>query len=129
MKILANGGLNVSILDGWWDEAFDCESGTPPPGWIVGSRDSGSPEQLNACDTTSLFDMLEHQVIPEFYDRDPDGIPHRWICRVKASMAGLTPQFSADGSIAGKCIAGTDRTVQLLDRRQQDLPLDATSPY
>ncbi len=95
MKILANGGLNASILDGWWDEAFEFESGATPPGWIVGSRDCGSPEQLSAGDASSLFEVLERQVIPEFYDRDLDGIPCRWIRRVKASMASLTPQFSA----------------------------------
>ncbi len=95
MKVLANGGLNASILDGWWDEAFAIEAGATPPGWIVGSRDSGSPENLSARDASSLFDVLEHQIIPEFYDREPDGVPHRWISRVKSSMASLTPKFSA----------------------------------
>jgi starch phosphorylase len=95
MKVLANGGLNVSILDGWWDEALEGYNNSPQPGWIVGSRAAGTPQDLNAIDAASLFDVLEQQVIPEFYDRDEDGIPHRWVHRVKWSMAMLTPQFSA----------------------------------
>jgi starch phosphorylase len=101
MKVLVNGGLNVSVLDGWWDEAV--AAGEPPddsqqplrPGWIVGNRESSGFEEAGPRDATSLFDVLENEVIPEFYDRDEDGIPHRWINRVKLSMAGLTPRFSA----------------------------------
>jgi len=96
MKVLVNGGLNISILDGWWDEAVDtAETEVPRPGWIVGSREGGSFEELYQRDAASLFDILENQVVPEFYDRDEDGIPHRWVDRVKESMAQLTPQFSA----------------------------------
>jgi starch phosphorylase len=95
MKVLVNGGLNVSVLDGWWDEVFDQPESGLSPGWIVGSREPGTPEELAQRDAASLFDILENHVIPEFYDRDRDGIPHRWIDRVKESMARLTPQFSA----------------------------------
>lgn len=101
MKVLVNGGLNVSVLDGWWDEAVDVDEpdagdkASLRPGWIVGSREPGSVDEVNRRDAASLFDVLENEVIPEFYDRDADGIPHRWIDRVKASMAQLTPQFSA----------------------------------
>ncbi len=95
MKVLVNGGLNVSVLDGWWDEAVDFEEPSLRPGWIVGTRETGSFEDVNRRDAASLFDVLENEVIPEFYDRGDDGIPHRWIDRVKASMAQLTPQFSA----------------------------------
>ena len=95
MKVLANGGLNVSILDGWWDEALGSDHTAPQPGWVVGSRATGSLAELNVSDAASLFDVLEEQVIPEFYERDEDGIPHRWVTRVKSSMAMLTPQFSA----------------------------------
>lgn len=95
MKVLVNGGLNVSILDGWWDEAVDFDESPIRPGWIVGTRESGSLEDLVQRDAESLFNVLENQVIPEFYERDEDGIPHRWVERVKESMARLTPQFSA----------------------------------
>lgn len=96
MKVLANGGLNVSILDGWWDEAVEAdEEDAQCPGWIVGSREDGSFDEMSRRDATSLFDVLENQVIPEFYHRDEDGLPHRWLGRVRESMARLTPQFSA----------------------------------
>ncbi len=96
MKVLVNGGLNVSILDGWWDEAVDFdEDDDTRPGWIVGNRQGGSFNDLYQRDAASLFDVLENHVIREFYDRDEDGIPHRWVDRVTESMARLTPQFSA----------------------------------
>ena len=95
MKVLVNGGLNVSVLDGWWDEAVERDDLPLRPGWIVGTRELGSVDEVRRRDAASLFDVLEHEVIPEFYDRDVDGIPHRWIDRVKESMAQLTPQFSA----------------------------------
>ncbi|NND96818.1 MAG: alpha-glucan family phosphorylase [Pirellulaceae bacterium] len=95
MKVLVNGGLNVSVLDGWWDEAVDPNSPDNQPGWIVGTRQSGSVDEVNRRDAASLYELLEQKVIPEFYDRDQDGIPHRWVERVKKSMTELTPQFSA----------------------------------
>ena len=96
MKVLVNGGLNLSVLDGWWDEAVDFdEPNETRPGWIVGTRDGGSFEELCRRDAASLFDLLEHQVVPEFYERDEDGIPHRWVDRIRASLSRLTPQFSA----------------------------------
>ncbi len=95
MKVLVNGGLNVSVLDGWWDEAVDTDDPANQPGWIVGTREPGSVEEVNRRDAASLLDVLEHQVIPEFYERDQDGIPHRWVARVKQSMVQLTPQFSS----------------------------------
>ncbi len=95
MKVLANGGLNVSVADGWWDETGEFSNNSVSPGWVIGTRETGSLDELNARDAASFFDVLEFQVIPEFYGRDPDGVPHRWINRIKASMANLTPQFSA----------------------------------
>lgn len=95
MKVLVNGGLNVSVLDGWWDEAAERGDPSRCPGWIVGSREPGSTAELNARDAASLLDVLELQVIPEFYDRDEDGVPHRWVERVKESMVQLMPHFSA----------------------------------
>ncbi|MDA1013790.1 MAG: alpha-glucan family phosphorylase [Planctomycetota bacterium] len=96
MKVLVNGGLNVSILDGWWDEAVDfSEPDQSRPGWIVGSRDGGSFDELYRRDSASLLGVLEQQVVPEFYDRAEDGIPHRWVERIRESMSRLTPQFSA----------------------------------
>jgi starch phosphorylase len=88
MKVLVNGGLNLSTLDGWWSEAFE-----PAYGWAVGDRqEQASDERTDAED---LYGLLEAQVVPEFYDRDPGGFPRRWIARMRASMATLAPQFSS----------------------------------
>jgi starch phosphorylase len=79
MKVLVNGGLNLSTLAGWWEEGYQ-----PQYGW-----------ELNG-DPSELYDLLERKVIPEFYERDELGLPRRWIARVRASMTQLTPRFSAN---------------------------------
>ena len=90
MKVLVNGGLNVSELDGWWAEAF-----TPDVGWALGDGREQHAPGYDAVEATSLYDLLEQQVIPEFYDRDTDGISRAWLTRVRTSMAQLTPQFTS----------------------------------
>ena len=88
MKVLVNGGLNLSTLDGWWAEAFE-----PAYGWAIGDRSAGADD--DARDAGQLYDLLETSVIPEFYDRDAEGVPRRWIERVRSSMACLAPRFSS----------------------------------
>ena len=89
MKVLVNGGLNVSVLDGWWDEAYDGQNG-----WAIGSRDPwSSPEEADAGEAEALLTLLEDEVTRAFYDRGADGIPRSWTARMRASMA-LTPRFS-----------------------------------
>jgi glycogen phosphorylase len=83
MKVLVNGGLNLSVLDGWWAEAYD-----PAAGWALG--DAG-----DAGDADSLYTLLESTIVPEFYARGRDGLPTAWIARIRASMAQLTPRFSS----------------------------------
>lgn len=90
MKTLFNGGLNLSTLDGWWDEAY-----TPEVGWTVAGREEQS-EGTDIRDAASLYDVLEFQVIPEFYNRDSDGVPRAWTSRVLASMTRLSPQFCSN---------------------------------
>ena len=90
MKAVLNGGLNLSVLDGWWLEAYDGETG-----WAIASPDTDAATQ-DAHDATALYDLLEHEVIPLFYERDADGLPRRWIGRIKASMQRLIPRFSAE---------------------------------
>ena len=90
MKVLVNGGLNCSELDGWWAEAY-----TPEVGWAIGDgRDHTGPE-WDAVEAEQLYTLLEREIVPEFYRREPDGLPRRWLERVRTSMAKLTPQFSA----------------------------------
>lgn len=91
MKVLVNGGINLSVLDGWWDEAY-----TPQVGWALGDGGNGADPAWDAKEASQLYDILEHQVIPEFYDRDAQGIPRQWVQRVRHSMSHLTPQFSSN---------------------------------
>ena len=95
MKVLANGGLNISELDGWWAEAY-----TPEIGWAIGDgREHGEDAAWDASEVGSLYTLLEQQVVPEFYDRDAQGMPSKWLGRVRESMATLTPEFSASRAI------------------------------
>jgi len=95
MKVLANGGLNISELDGWWAEAY-----TPEIGWAIGDgREHGEDAAWDTAEVESLYMLLEEQVVPEFYDRDAEGVPSRWLERVRESMATLTPEFSASRAI------------------------------
>jgi starch phosphorylase len=95
MKVLANGGLNISELDGWWAEAY-----SPAVGWAIGDgREHGEDAAWDASEVENLYVLLEQRVVPEFYDRDAQGMPSRWLCRVRESMATLTPEFSASRAI------------------------------
>jgi glycogen phosphorylase len=90
MKIAVNGGLNLSVMDGWWCEAYDSDSG-----WAIASG-AADAERQDDIDAAALFNLLSSEVIPLFYDRDSDGIPVRWLARVRTSMRRLIPRFSAD---------------------------------
>ena len=95
MKVLVNGGINLSELDGWWAEAY-----TPEVGWALGDgREHGDDPAWNAAEAEALYDLLEREVIPEFYTRDESNIPTAWIKRMRESMAQLTPRFSANRTV------------------------------
>jgi glycogen phosphorylase len=95
MKILVNGGINLSELDGWWAEAY-----TPEVGWALGDgREHGDDPVWDAVEADALYDLLEREVIPEFYTRDENGIPPAWVKRMRESMARLTPRFSANRTV------------------------------
>ncbi|MBU0664690.1 MAG: alpha-glucan family phosphorylase [Proteobacteria bacterium] len=95
MKVLVNGGINLSELDGWWAEAY-----TPEVGWALGDgQEHGNDPAWDAVEAEALYDLLEQEVIPEFYARDERGIPTAWVARMRESMARLTPQFSADRTV------------------------------
>ncbi|TWT84462.1 Maltodextrin phosphorylase [Planctomycetes bacterium CA13] len=91
MKILVNGGINLSELDGWWAEAY-----TPEVGWAIGDGQEHDDESTwDKVEADQLYDLLEQEVIPEFYERDDHEIPSKWLSRMRASMSQLTPRFSA----------------------------------
>ncbi len=95
MKVLVNGGLNLSELDGWWAEAY-----TPEVGWAIGDgREHGDDPSWDAAEAEALYALLENEVVPEFYSRDETGISRRWVERMRASMARLTPTFSANRAV------------------------------
>jgi len=95
MKVLVNGGLNLSELDGWWAEAY-----APEVGWAIGDGQEHFEAGWDAVETEQLFALLEQQVIPEFYERDPEGIPRAWVARIRASLSRLTPRFSSNRMLA-----------------------------
>jgi starch phosphorylase len=96
MKVLVNGGINLSELDGWWAEAY-----SPDLGWALGDgQEHGDDPAWDAAEAEALYDLLEREVIPEFYARDQDGIPTAWVARMRESMARLTPQFSANRAVS-----------------------------
>ena len=95
MKVLVNGGINLSELDGWWAEAF-----TPEVGWAIGDgQEHGDDPAWDAVEAEELYGLLEREVIPEFYARDKNGIPTAWVKRMRESMSQLTPRFSANRTV------------------------------
>jgi starch phosphorylase len=95
MKILANGGMNLSELDGWWVEAY-----SPEVGWALGDgKEHGDDPNVDAAEAEALYELLEREIVPKFYQRDQQGIPTQWIAMMRESMARLTPVFSANRTV------------------------------
>jgi starch phosphorylase len=90
MKSMINGGLNLSVLDGWWAEAYDGTNGWALPGEV--QPDAGTQD---ARDAGTLYRLLEQEVVPTFYDRDAGGLPRAWLARIRASLRTLAPAFTA----------------------------------
>jgi starch phosphorylase len=93
MKIIANGGLNFSILDGWW-----CEGYKPDTGWKIESPDveTASQDEIDIAEAKSIYETLENQIIPLFYKRDENNIPVDWVKLIKSSIKNLAPYFNTD---------------------------------
>lgn len=95
MKVLVNGGLNFSELDGWWAEAY-----SPDVGWALGDgKEHGDDPAWDAAEADALYSLLEREIVPEFYTRDNRGIPGAWVARMRESMARLTPTFSTNRTV------------------------------
>lgn len=95
MKVLVNGGINLSELDGWWAEAY-----APEVGWALGDGlEHDADPAWDATEAEALYDLLEREVIPEFYTRDEHGIPGAWVARMRESMAQLTPRYSSNRAV------------------------------
>ena len=92
MKAALNGSLNLSILDGWWAEFYDEKNG-----WAIPSADSaGDGAERDKLEADSLYDLIEHQVAPRFYDRGDDGVPTGWVESIRHTLSTLSPSLSAD---------------------------------
>ncbi len=97
-KVNIHGGLNLSILDGWWSEAYDGTNG-----WAIGGRTQDEDMDIQAQDARDadlLYSVLENEIIPSFYDRDENGLPIEWLVRIRNAMSGLTYRFSAERMIS-----------------------------
>ncbi|HET8961055.1 alpha-glucan family phosphorylase [Nocardioides sp.] len=91
MKAALNGGLNLSILDGWWDEWYDGENG-----WAIPSADGvDDPDRRDDIESAALYDLIENEVAPRFYDADDEGVPSRWLEMVRHTLKSLGPKVLA----------------------------------
>ncbi|HEY0888417.1 MAG TPA: alpha-glucan family phosphorylase [Nocardioides sp.] len=94
MKAALNGGLNLSILDGWWDEWFDGDNG-----WAIPSADgpglARDPDKRDDLEAHALYDLIENEIAPRFYDRDGDGVPVRWVEMMRHTLKSLGPKVLA----------------------------------
>jgi starch phosphorylase len=91
-KVAVNGGLNLSILDGWWLEGYDGTNG-----FAIGDRvEAAESGDVDALDAQSLYRVLEEEVVPLYYDRDRNGLSHKWIAMMKRSIQTLVPAYNSD---------------------------------
>jgi starch phosphorylase len=90
MKASMNGVINLSIRDGWWDEAYDGNNG-----WAIDDFQGGGPTEEDKSDAESLYNLLEKEIVPLFYDRDRTGVPHSWIKIAKEAIRTVSPAFNA----------------------------------
>jgi starch phosphorylase len=96
MKLLPNCGLNLSVLDGWWAEGYDREVG-----WAIGSgEDYTNDDYQDAVESEALYNLLEKDVAPLFYERDQENLPRRWVAKMKTSMKRLCPVFNTNRMVA-----------------------------
>jgi starch phosphorylase len=96
MKAALNGSLNLSILDGWWNEFYDGENG-----WAIPTADSaGDGAERDTLEAEAMYDLIEHQIAPRFYERDADGLPRRWLQNIRHTLATLSPELSADRMVS-----------------------------
>jgi starch phosphorylase len=121
MKAVANGALHFSVLDGWWDEGYDREIG-----WAIGNGEEYEDHAFqDDLESRALYDILEKDIVPIFYDRGPDGIPRRWVSMMKASMHKLCPMFNTHRMVLEYWdkfyILASERGAQLMENQWEGL--------
>jgi starch phosphorylase len=90
MKAALNGSLNVSVLDGWWEEAYDGENG-----WALGGTPEPDSHAQDDRDADELYTLFESEILPLFYERDASGLPRGWLRRVRTSLRSIAPRYNA----------------------------------
>jgi starch phosphorylase len=90
MKASMNGVINLSVRDGWWDEAYNGKNG-----WVIDDFKGSSPAEEDESDARSLYSLLENEIVPLYYDRDRLGVPRQWIKIVKEAIKAVSPVFNA----------------------------------
>ena len=95
MKAAVNGGLNFSVLDGWWLEGYDGDNG-----FAIGDLSEVTDDEADRLDAESMYSALEDEIVPRFYERDGEDIPRRWVAMMKRSIQTLVPRFSSDRMVA-----------------------------
>ncbi|MBA4310534.1 MAG: alpha-glucan phosphorylase [Chlorobiaceae bacterium] len=99
MKVIANGGLNLSIMDGWWDEAYD-----PEVGWKIGNREEYSNLDFqDEIESGQIYSLIEKEIVPQFYERTSENLPRRWIKMMKNSMKKLGPVYNTNRMVMEYC--------------------------
>jgi starch phosphorylase len=121
MKAVANGALHLSVLDGWWDEGYEREIG-----WAIGNGEEYEDHEFqDDLESRALYDILEKDIIPIFYDRGPDGLPRRWVRMMKASMHKLCPVFNTHRMVCEYWdrfyLPAAERGSQLMDNHWERL--------
>ena len=126
MKVALNGGLNVSVRDGWWDEWYDGANG-----WEIPTADGvADPARRDELEASALYELLAKSVAPLFYDHGPDGVPGGWVEMIRHNLRSLGPKVQADrmvGDYVKHLYAPAARVVQGA-RRPAGSAWRATSP-
>ncbi len=92
MKVPVNGGINMSVLDGWWNEGYQRDNG-----WAIGAGEEFEDHAYqDEIESMALYSLLEQEIVPLFYDRGPDRLPRQWIAMMKASMKSICPRFNTN---------------------------------
>jgi starch phosphorylase len=116
MKAAFNGALNLSILDGWWDEAY-----SPGTGWAIGQGEEYDDEEYrDRVESGALLDLLENEVVPLFYRRGPDNVPQGWTALMRTAMTTLCPVFNTNRMVHEYVVKGYLRADQRRVRLEQD---------
>jgi starch phosphorylase len=117
--------LNLSTLDGWWDEAWRANNRTTPIGWAIGAGETyNDREYQDQVESVALYEQLETDVVPGFYERSADGLPRRWIASMKASVAELCCSFSTHRMVREY----TERFYLKAEERYRKLAADGGAP-